>query len=595
MSHLQRMLPLLGSLIIALASPVSTKDPTPPRLVFIGDSITDGNTYPLLIHQALADAGQPVPICLNAGVAGDTAAGMRKRLKRDVLARRPTLVLLSAGVNDALHDVKVADYESDVVAILVTLKEEQIPALLLTTTILGPKHAEAEKRLIEYNLVLHRLAAGHGCKVAEVFQQMQAARSAGQELLEEDQVHLSQAGYRVMTRAVLDALGHKDVTVPKELKLAMLPGVVKQWQLRAVDDKEPALDEKSVLNLKPDKTWTGYYLPEEKALTHWWRDQERQRGFALSLKELVGPGKSYLGVASLNSEKAHTVYFNTGAQLQSIWLNGKRIYHSEGWTGWHAGKEQVAAELQAGRNSIVIESGAEFFLSVTNEDDAGGETTKSPKHLLAAQELVDNVKLDDTSYRHGEPSVLWKGSGSATLYESHTDCSGFIDALLSHSYNYDKAALKKWLGKSRPTADCYHDRIAGETGFTLIAKLQDVRPGDILAVKYLTRKGDTGHVMLVAGPPRKMESKKPLIDGTDQWVISIIDSSESGHGLTDTRHGKGKDGKDHAGLGQGVLRIYTRPDGTLAGFSWSTLSVSKFLDPADEHLVIGRLKPGYQP
>src|SRR6266550_5310454 len=68
------------------------------RIVFLGDSITDGDTYPQLVRQALAEAGKNVPICINAGIGGDTAAGMLKRLDRDVFSRKPTLVTLSAGI-----------------------------------------------------------------------------------------------------------------------------------------------------------------------------------------------------------------------------------------------------------------------------------------------------------------------------------------------------------------------------------------------------------------------------------------------------------------------------------------------------------------
>ncbi len=81
---------------------VKESRPVPrPRIVFVGDSSTDGNTYLLLIRQALARAGRPVPLCVNAGVSMDTARGMRQRLERDVFAHRPTLVVLSAGIADA--------------------------------------------------------------------------------------------------------------------------------------------------------------------------------------------------------------------------------------------------------------------------------------------------------------------------------------------------------------------------------------------------------------------------------------------------------------------------------------------------------------
>jgi lysophospholipase L1-like esterase len=340
-------------------------DEASQRIVFLGDSITDGHTYPLLLRQALAEAGARVPVCINAGVGGDTAQGMRKRLQRDVLPHRPTLVALSAGINDALHKVKPADYEADVAAIVEQLRSRHIPVLFLTTTILGPRHAEAEQRLAEYNASLHRLARKYGYRVAEVNQTMRRARDAGARLLEKDQVHLNPAGYRLLTRALLDALGQPKAAVPLALKLSLMPGVVRDWRIRPVPEKHPALDERTVAGLKPDDAWKAYHLPEDRPQPAWWLDQERRRGFALSLYQLVGKGKSYQGMAVLEEKQPRAVYFNTGAQLETIWLNGKKIYQSQGWTGWHAGKERVPARLRAGRNVVVIETGPAFFLSVT--------------------------------------------------------------------------------------------------------------------------------------------------------------------------------------------------------------------------------------
>src|SRR5262249_26073993 len=87
------------------------------RIVFAGDSSTDGNTYLLLIRQALAEAGRAVPGCINAGVSTDSMRGIRQRLERDVFVHRPTLVVVSAGTHDAIHKVPAADYEADVRAI----------------------------------------------------------------------------------------------------------------------------------------------------------------------------------------------------------------------------------------------------------------------------------------------------------------------------------------------------------------------------------------------------------------------------------------------------------------------------------------------
>lgn len=353
---------LAGLLSAAMASAA------PERIVFVGDSITDGNTLPLLVRQALVEAKQPVPVCINAGVASDTAALMHKRLDRDVLGHKPTRVTLSAGINDILRGVKPEDYEAEVSAIAARLKAEKIPLILLTPSTLGPKHEAAEKKLADYIAALRRVAAKHDCKIAEVHETMVKARAAGKECIEPDQVHLTYAGYEAMARAVLDALGHKNVPLPKELKPELMPGVITEWHIRIRGDKEPALDEKSVRDVKTDDG-KKYTVPEQEPQKHWWFEQERKRGFALSLDRQIGPGKAWIGTAVVESPKTRKVYFNTGSGLNAIWLNGKRIYKNDAWTGWHAGKERIAAELQEGRNVIVIESGAQFFLSVTDTND----------------------------------------------------------------------------------------------------------------------------------------------------------------------------------------------------------------------------------
>jgi lysophospholipase L1-like esterase len=360
----------LGGTLAAAPGPAKVKKPTKTgsRIVFLGDSITDGNTYPLLVQQALAEANRPVPVCINAGVAGDTAQGMRKRLRRDVLVCRPTLVTLSVGINDVLRKIKPADYEADVTAIAEQLQKVHIPMLILTTSILGPKYADADKQLGQYNAFLRGLAKKHHWALADVNKAMQTARTAGKNVLEKDQVHPNFEGQRVMASTVLRALGYPEVALPREMKVRLMPGILRDWRLRPVTDKEPALDEKRIGILKPDSSWKTYLLPDRTALANWWLDQERKRGFALGLDRKIGPGKAFQGIAYLDVKRPHSVYFNTGAQLQTIWLNGKRIYKNEGWTGWHAGKERIKAPLKAGRNIVVIETGSDFFLSVTKDN-----------------------------------------------------------------------------------------------------------------------------------------------------------------------------------------------------------------------------------
>jgi hypothetical protein len=218
--------------------------------------------------------------------------------------------------------------------------------------------------------------------------------------------------------------------------------------------------------------------------------------------------------------------------------------------------------------------------------DSSKSVAAEPKHLAVAKQMVAHLDLANTNYEHGTPSIKF-----TTPYESHTDCSGFADALLTYSYGLDKDALRNIFGSARPTAARYHDAIIEQKGFKRIEHVQDIQPGDFLAVKYFARKDNTGHVMLVAGRPlRLVPTKEPTVPGTVQWEVTVIDSSESGHGTSDTRHKKGPDGKDHDGLGEGVLRLYSDAAGNVKGFAWSTQAVSKFKTPSDEELVIGHFE-----
>jgi len=331
------------------------------RIVNLGDSITDGQTYALLTGQALAEAGKPVPAFIGAGIGGDVASGMRQRLDRDVLVHHPTMVMLNCGINDIGRGVKRAAYEADVAAIAERLKAEKVGLMILTTSNLrGGRRA---KELEAIRTILHRVAARYGLPVAEVYDRMEEARKAGKDLWEADGCHLNFEGYRCMARAVLDALGHADVAVPAELRCTPLPGIVARWKVLTVPENEPPLDAPRAAALAVDARWKDYRLPEPKPVKHWWLEQERSRGFAVSLNELFG-GKRHLALARVRS-RAREAWVNTGGEVAAVWLNGRKLeVHRD--RGWHAGGNRIPVALRKGVSTIVIETGGRFFLSITD-------------------------------------------------------------------------------------------------------------------------------------------------------------------------------------------------------------------------------------
>jgi hypothetical protein len=97
--------------------------------------------------------------------------------------------------------------------------------------------------------------------------------------------------------------------------------------------------------------------------------------------------------------------------------------------------------------------------------------------------------------------------------------------------------------------------------------------------------------MLVDGIAHPRPSTEPIVTGTTQYELAVIDSSNSFHGFEDTRY-RGKNVKG-GGVGRGTLRLYAHADGSIAGYAWSTRRVSKFYGPNERRLIVGRFQPAY--
>lgn len=360
---------IIPTTMLHSAEPPTPATPNlPERLVTLGDSITDGHTYQILLDQALKEAGHKDTLIINAGIASDTAAMMLARLDRDVLPYKPQLVTMMAGTNDVMQNVPPEKYEATVEQIASKMDAAGIKMILLTPPIIGPKHEDKNKTLAIYIAGLERIAQRHGFAIARVHENMRKAANADKSvnLLSSDDIHLSFAGYRVLTRSVLDAMGYRDIKVPEKMHLYTVPGLIESWQVRVAPDAKP-LDDAAAAALTADATWKTLNLPQDDSFSStldWWENQERERGFG-HLKPVLGAAKLYQGMTVISSPTEREVFFNTGAQLNGLWLNGVRLYKNTGWTGWHAGKERIKATLRPGKNTVVIEMNDVFFAGMT--------------------------------------------------------------------------------------------------------------------------------------------------------------------------------------------------------------------------------------
>ena len=95
----EQVLPLVPA---AVSAPQELQVFAGDRIVAIGDSITAKGGYLHYIEQVLARNYPELNDLriINAGVGGQDAEHLANRFERDVLAKRPTIVIINAGLND---------------------------------------------------------------------------------------------------------------------------------------------------------------------------------------------------------------------------------------------------------------------------------------------------------------------------------------------------------------------------------------------------------------------------------------------------------------------------------------------------------------
>jgi hypothetical protein len=217
-----------------------------------------------------------------------------------------------------------------------------------------------------------------------------------------------------------------------------------------------------------------------------------------------------------------------------------------------------------------------------------------PETLLGwARKLVAEVIPANNIYGSHPTYVEWSDAATGSVARNRSVCSSFANHLLERSFGYTPHDLGAWFGKPVPLAVDYHATIAAGNGFERIVHVAAIRPGDIIAIAFPPGSNPTGHVMIAASQARPRAPSAPIESDTHQYEIDVIDSANSGHGGSDTR--RRADGGWTTGVGQGVLRLYARPDDTIAGYAWSPSVHSLFRSSTVRRPTIGRLDPARVP
>lgn len=103
-------------------------------IVAVGDSLTEGLgveeefAYPALLEKKLRQQGYRYQV-VNAGNSGETSSGTLSRIKW-VLTLKPDIVILVIGANDGFRGIDPGLIKSNIVAIIKTLKENNVIVVL---------------------------------------------------------------------------------------------------------------------------------------------------------------------------------------------------------------------------------------------------------------------------------------------------------------------------------------------------------------------------------------------------------------------------------------------------------------------------------
>jgi wyosine [tRNA(Phe)-imidazoG37] synthetase (radical SAM superfamily)/lysophospholipase L1-like esterase len=194
------------------------------RIVFLGDSITEQQLYTNYVEAYLASRYPELKLTFfNAGWGGDTALGGCKRLERDVLALKPTVVTICYGMNDGGYCVFNSGIRDAYVAgmkeLVARLKAAGVRVVLLTPG-MADESVNPDLRKIEYNMRSLRvladevlaLAAAEQLPVADLHKLMNEADRAAKAAnpgfsMIPDSIHPDPAGHLVMAYGLLQALG----------------------------------------------------------------------------------------------------------------------------------------------------------------------------------------------------------------------------------------------------------------------------------------------------------------------------------------------------------------------------------------------------
>ncbi len=188
----------------------------PVHIVALGSSSTQGIgasspkfRYPVRLQAELQRRFPDSPIIVdNLGIGGQLATDMLPRINKDVLPRKPTLVIWQTGVNDAMRHVDLETFRRTVERGIDRLQKHGIDVVLLDMQYFP--RAEKVRNFARYLVAMRQIAEARKVPIVQRFAIMKhlvtSAQFTARQLLAADLFHPNDLTYGCLGRLMADAL-----------------------------------------------------------------------------------------------------------------------------------------------------------------------------------------------------------------------------------------------------------------------------------------------------------------------------------------------------------------------------------------------------
>jgi lysophospholipase L1-like esterase len=187
---------------------------TPPRVVFMGDSITE--------NWNLADAAFFGNGVVNRGISGQTSSQMLVRFRADVIALHPKTVHILAGTNDVAGNtgpLTAQDFKNNIMSMVELARANGIAVVLGSIPPAASFNWRPEVKPVpiiqDLNRWLRDYAKEKGLRYIDYYTPLAGAAGELKADLGNEGVHPNRKGYEIMRKLALESLGGAPPSAPR--------------------------------------------------------------------------------------------------------------------------------------------------------------------------------------------------------------------------------------------------------------------------------------------------------------------------------------------------------------------------------------------